>query len=308
VRKAPAGSPFRVALAVGSAGEDFGIAFALAVWLTILQHKESAMCATMRWSILSATLLLTAPAGADQPGFDKDQLSRVQVAAMQLAFDLNNLQDELSFQKEVALYRQADLTLARVAHFQEALKFGVSRANLQKSYDDMDKQLHELTAVLQKAKRADRSLQRALDRVLSADIDLHYALAEGDQAPEQTKKVLARQAEGLVLACQELERAAHFAMSATPQENTLEAQVRKLGQAARLLQEGLGTNQSDDQLRKAFQPVNATWEQVELALRSLSPQANVYLLRSAGRVDRLLDHLHRMLKIEDKRKGLTIKT
>lgn len=242
----------------------------------------------------------------------REELANVQEAAAYLVREMENLQEQISYEMGDAklrpLFHQADAVLARAVHFQDALKFGVARETLYQYFDEMDKKLHELSKGVQEAAPKNSAVQRAADRLALADISLHFALSKGDISEERQTQMMERQADALVFAAKELQRAAHFAASANPKATLVEPAVAKLVKASQEFHMGFQAGKTREQLQEDFKSVNRAWEEVLLRVRDLDSQEQIYLLRSAGRVDRVHDHLYSLLKIEGKRSSLTIRT
>ncbi|MBL8799912.1 MAG: hypothetical protein JNM56_38880 [Planctomycetia bacterium] len=275
------------------------------------------------WKALTlATALLVAGSavGDEKPAAEKpterilqrEELASVQEAAASLVRELENLQEQISFEagdaKQRALFAQVDGALARAVHFQDALKFGVSRATLYQYFDEMDKRLHEVSKGVLEAGSKNANWQRAADRLTMADIGLHYALSQGDISEERQVQMMARQADALVFAAKELQRAAHFAAGTNPKSTLVEPAVAKLVKAAQAFHQATQAGKSRQQLSEDFKTVNQVWEEVLLRVRDLDAKDQAYLLRSAARLDRVHDHLYKLLKIEGKRSSLTVQT
>jgi hypothetical protein len=253
--------------------------------------------------------------GKEKPSpriLQREELASVQEAAAYLVRELENLQEQISYEmgdvKLRPLFAQVDAALARAVHFQDALKFGVARETLYQYFEEMDKKLHDTAKGIQEAAPKNTAVQRAADRLAMADISLHFALSKGDISEERQVQMMARQADALVFAAKELQRAAHFAAGAGPKQVVVEPTVAKLVQAAQAFHQGTRAGKSRQQLQEDFKPVDRAWEEVLLRVRDLDAKEQAYLLRSAGRVDRIHDHLFGLLKIEGKRSGLTIRT
>lgn len=269
-----------------------------------------------------AVVLLQAGSGTgdEKPGKEKpsprilqrEELASVQEAAAYLVRELENLQEQISYEmgdvKVRPLFAQVDAALARAVHFQDALKFGVARETLYQYFDEMDKKLHDMAKGIHEAAPKNTPVQRAADRLAMADISLHFALSQGDISEERQVQMMTRQAEALVFAAKEMQRAAHFAAGTNPKSTLVEPTVAKLVKAAQEFHQGTQAGKSRQQLQGDFKTVNQAWEEVLSRVRDLDSKQQVYLLRSAGRVDRIHDHLYSLLKIEGKRSTLTIRT
>jgi len=262
-------------------------------------------------SALVALALLSSARAADNPPVEKDQLGRVQEATGQLIRELENLQQdiigEMAGQKDRVLYRQSDAVLGQIVQFQAALKVGVSRAVLDKFYGEMDKPLHDLLDALLKEGPKSAALERAAYRISAADEELVYAIAGSERTEPLTKRLLRRQAAALVATTRELERTAQYVLGATAGREALVGDLKKLVAAAELFQKGLELASNPEQMQKSFAPVNQAWERVVLGLQQLPPAEHIYLLRSAGRADRIHEHLHGLLNVPGKRPGLTLR-
>jgi hypothetical protein len=264
-----------------------------------------------------AVVLLLAAAGA--PGDDRtagkpidaEHLQNGRELARQLVREVERLQEdivaELGERKERRLYQQADAVLALAVRLEGAFTAKVSPEDLVKSFDQMDRQLHELLKAVRELGPEQRALRRTADHVESLDEQLHYHLFSGNAGEERVKQLLQRQSGALAAAAHDLERAARYALSAAPGRGALEADLKKLADTTERFRKSMA-GASRDQQQREFATINEVWGRVVRGMKDLPPGQNVYLLRSAGQVDRLHERLHRMLGIKDKRSELIIRT
>jgi hypothetical protein len=267
---------------------------------------------------LAVVLLLLAAAGA--PGDDRttgkptdaEHLQNGRELARQLVREVERLQEDivadLGERKERRLYQQTDAVLALSVRLEGAFTAKVSPEDLVKSFDQMDRQLHELLKAVRELGPEQRALRRTADHVESLDEQLHYHLFSGSAGEERMKQLLQRQSGALDAAAHELERTARYALSAAPGRGTLEADLKKLADATERFRKSMAGSASRDQQQREFATINEIWDRVVRGMKDLPPGQNVYLLRSAGQVDLLHERLHRMLGIKDKRPELIIRT
>lgn len=257
----------------------------------------------------AATRAADPPAGTRS---DRDYLEQARGAVRELIREVERLQEdiigELGEGKERKLYSQADTTLAVIVRFENALRPEVPRETLYQNFDQMDRQLHELIKAVRELGPEQRALQRAVGHVREADERLHYALFSGDKGKDRMQQLLERQAEGLAAAAQDLERTARYALVGAPGKGVVEAELRKLAEAAERFRKDAEGGASLDQLKKHFAAVNESWAKATMGMKELPPGENSYLLRSAGELDRLHDRLFRLLGMEGERPQLIIRT
>ena len=269
-----------------------------------------------RFSVLMATIgVLALPVRGDEPAPEKltsAQLETARTATRDLANELEQLQEDiisdLSKQKERTLYRHADAVLAAVAKFEAALKMNGLRKDLYEQFGALDRAVHELLKAVRTAAPDERALQRAVNRVGQIDEELHYALGTSDPTGVWKKQLLARQAQALATAAQELERTTSYALGATSGQAVLQGDLAKLAAAADQLQKSVtgGTDRTAQQ--RSLEAVNRAWTQAIQSLQTLKPQDSQYLLRNAARVDQIQDRLHQLLEMKGERARLTIRS
>jgi hypothetical protein len=269
----------------------------------------------MSWALFLLTSASVFVAGGTQPAEQKvseQYLAEVRKTVEQLTRDLELFQgtviDELSGKQQRDLYRQADAVLDESAAFQQSLKTGGSRDELYRRFDQMDAKLHALIEAVRALGTGQRALQRAATYVQAADDQLHFALSAGDTSEARTRQVVERQARALTAAAHELKQAASYALGGVPGRGALVGDVTKLAEAAEAFQKGLGGPADRKGMQESFAEVNAAWERVIQGLNGLPPHENVYLLRSAFRVDRFHERLYRLLGLKGDRPQLSIRT
>lgn len=274
------------------------------------------MLSTTRW-LLGVLLAGTCPAVAwaeDRPPgqtLTREQLAGAEDAAGQLVRNLDELQaaavDELTGPRERTLYRQTDAVLAEALAFEEALKSG-RRQDLYERFDRMDGKLHLLLESVRSLGGGHRVLARTARYLRATDDQLHYALSAGDTSPERTRQSVQRQARALAAAARELKQTANYALGEVPGRGVLLGDVDRLAETAVEFSQALARGRSPAELRDAFAPINRAWDRVVGGLKKLPAGENVYLLRSAGRLDRLHERLHGLLGVKEERPRLIIRS
>jgi hypothetical protein len=137
---------------------------------------------------------------------------------------------------------------------------------------------------------------------------LHHALFARDGSETRSREVLERQATALVAATRRLDEAGDYALSGTPGRAVLLVQLDKLAKAAEAFQKTISGKESRESLQREFIAMTETWERALRGLEDLKLQESVYLLRSAGRVDRLHEVMHNLLGIKGERPRLILRT
>jgi hypothetical protein len=215
---------------------------------------------------------------------------------------------DIGGQKERSLYQKADTVLSVLIRLEHSLKADLPRDQLAKAFDQMDQQLHELLRAVEALGEEQRYLQRAAGRVRTLDRQLHYQLFAGESGKDRARQVLEGQTSALAAEAKELERTAQYALLGRPGRDPLAGDLRKLTEAAESLRASAAGGGDPQSLQRDFKVLNEIWARVTNRLKDLTPGENVYLLRSAGQVDRLLDRLHRLLGVEGERPQLIIRS
>jgi len=265
------------------------------------------------YAVLLGSLAVSQFAAAHGGAQKQDEYLRdVRASAQQLVHDLEELQNvvvsELSGQKERSLFRRVDGSLREALAFQNALKDGVNRNDLYRHFEHLDPKLHELLQEVRSQGVKQKALQRAIDQVLATDDHLHYVLSAGDTTEARVQKVIERQAKALAVTAQDLERTATFALGDASGQAVLLGDLKTFDRAAQQFNKIVHDNKDKKVTQAAFVAVNASWDKVIAGLKSLPPEDNVFLLRSATRADQLHDRLFRLLGMKGERPNLTIRT
>ena len=216
-------------------------------------------------------------------------LFALQADARWLARVLEHLQEaavqDLTGQTERSLYRKADAVLAGTVHFQSLLKDKVSRKSLWEGYDELDRQLQELLKAAQALGPDARGLAPRGGRVEAAAGELEHALLGTDVTPLRRTRVLKRQAlrllSGARVGC-----TAQYALS--DRKGALAGDFHRFVEAVAALQKGVDAGAGQQQLRKDYAKVSAAWQKVATVLKRMKASENLYLIRVAGRTDRML--------------------
>jgi hypothetical protein len=297
----------------------FGVFFALAwrgdsiLWKDLVQSRRIMNVNTRLWLFF----IVVAACGQAQSVFAqegktrKDFLPAVKSATDDLVFEVENLQEEilsgLEGGKDRTLYRLADAVLGQALQFQSALKGEPGPKKLFEEFDRLDQELHKLLLRVEKEQLKERAIRKAAERVRAADEHLHYALFLDERSGERGRELMKRQARALSGAAHDLSDTMKNALTA-PDQAVLQADTAKLAKAIEQFRKSVDGNKTEKELRQQFAGVEQAWERVINGLRDLPPRENFYLLRSATRLDRLHERLHRILGLESKRPNLIIQT
>jgi len=260
---------------------------------------------------LATAVVMPAHARADDKAPTREELASIQEATRELDREVESLQDilaELDGEKERTVYRLADAVLTEVEGFQKFLKPDISRDRLYKAFDELDRKLQGLLKAAKERGPEQRLLRRPAVKVRSATDHLHYAVSVGDTSESRTKQVMERQTQGLVDAAQDLDKAAENSLSAIPGRTVLAGDLHKLAEATEHFHKGLAAGQDRAELRKQFAAVNEAWERAIQGMKNLKAGDHMYLLRAAGRFDRLHERVYRVLGIKGERPQLIIRT
>jgi len=241
-----------------------------------------------------------------------EQLATLQAAARELTREVEHLQEDviadLAGQKERMSYRQADAVLAGIGKLHESLKQSATRKELYDAFDPMDRKLHELLKAVRDLGPDQRALQRAADRIDTSREELHFAIVAGDPTGIRTKQLLERQSQALVVAARKLDQTAVYAFGTEPGRAVLQADLRKLAEAAERFTKSLTTDAEQKDRQRDFIAVDQAWERAVQGLRLLNAQESRFLLHSAARVNRIHERLFRLIGIKGERPAFSIRT
>jgi hypothetical protein len=239
------------------------------------------------------------------------KLAQIREASRELARDVEYLQDALvsdaAGPKEREAYRKVDALRDRVDAFLGVLKSGISQADLDRRFDQMDEELEAVLAMIPDLAARDSALDRAARYARASEAHLEYLLADG--VPARRDRAVTKQAASLAEAAAALHRAAtHNLDDDSPSRVVLLADLQAFrGAADEFLRQLTGKSAVKDP-KQAFRAVHQAWSKVVLQVKRLPAQAAASLARTASRVDRLHERLFRLLQIEGDRPGLTVPT
>jgi len=280
------------------------------------------MAAIHRTCPLALALLLCTgfalTAGEKKPGSavpKKDPAAAVRKQADALIHELERTQADLALHylnftrpQEQELYKLSALVLAEVRRFEDDLNKTKESDALLKRYQELDGKLQKFLVALRAAGPEQRGLTRAADYIGSANEELFYALAMSGEGPHYDGPVMLRQAQAFGRAVKDLERAAKVSLGAKLDQAVLQDEIAKLGVAAERFEKGLQSKSTENERRDQFKPVDQAWDKVVQTFSLLPPDQNVFLLRSAARVDGLHERMYRLLGITGKRPHLSIRS
>jgi hypothetical protein len=250
---------------------------------------------------LMAVLGIAAPA-AESPDGHRILDAKSQVAVRDTIGRLVEIVDELQEaivqdlqgEKKKMLYRQAEEILGELEEFQSSLKVDVAREDAYKRFEMIDANVQRLLTHFQSFGPSEHSLVRPATRMQYVTDELHYTLSLADPAPNRIRQALERQARDLVVAAKNLQRTAEFAIGDTRARGAILGDLAILTQDAQAVSDSLVKKAASDVITKACQSVTATWTRVIEGIRLLSHKENIYLMRTAFRVDLLQERVFRL--------------
>lgn len=252
--------------------------------------------------LIVAGVLAAAARGEVPKPMDKERLPEAQRSVQQLIRDLEFLQEEVIAEDQRTLYPVVEKAIDKAEQFRRALDKG---AAWEKSFDELDHQVHTLLKAVAAVKPEQRGLTRSATRVAASDDQLHFLLFAG----AQVEKVLSRQAQAFARVTKEFDRRAQFALGQVEGRAALLADIAKLAAAAREFSDTADRAGSErDRVKSEFAKLDAAWQRVLAQIQKVPAAENFYLLRSAGMLDELHEHLFRLLGMPGKRSGLVVST
>jgi len=260
------------------------------------QRKAAALALLQRYP--QAWQLPADPGERGYLGGIREQIQRLTAAVENLQEDLVG---ELNGRKERDLYQRADAVLRALRQMRRGMRGGVERAWLHRQFQDMDRQLHELTDAAAVLDRDHPSLRRSLRRVAQADRDLHYAIGQGDPTPDRGRVILERQAQALAQETAEFQRTAQYVLRPAPARAGLLRTIDRLQEMAAGLAAATAAGRDREPLQRDFATFNVAWETVTRELARLPGPDNLYLYRRAERVDDQADRIHQLLEMRGDR-------
>lgn len=243
---------------------------------------------------------------------NEKELNEVREETRRLARDLHYLLDTVVFdlkgKEEAGTYAQANRLLGELLEFETSLRKDVSFDQLRKQFEGLDTKLHILTKTLRSLGPEERTLQRAATHLQFADDRLHDLLYRGDTSGSRKREMIERQLGSFLSAVRELEQAGALALSKVKDGGRLSGDLHQLRKATWNLEKQLQSKADSERLKEAFLDVNHAWEKAARGLSLLPFRDNVYLLRSADRVEKLHERLYRLFDIKGERPHLIIRT
>lgn len=265
--------------------------------------------------VIGVLLCGAAVSAADRPTektLTTEYLTQAREGTRQMIHDLDHLQSvivaELHGEKVHDLYQRTDAVLAEAEAFAAALKSGVAREDLYPRFDKLDQQLQALLKSLDALGVDQRALHRAANYLRATDDQLHYLLSAGDTSAARLRQVVERQARALAATADEMVGTANFALAEIKGQSVLLGDIKKFAEVAHRFQQELPAKTDREDLQRAFHTVNQAWDKVVEGMKAVPPQENVFLLRSAVRIDQLHERLFKLLGISGERKGITVRT
>ena len=248
-----------------------------------------------------------------EPGtLEQKHLGPIHDAVTHLIRHVETLQEDvlehLDGRKEQILYRQGDAVLVQLVQFEASLRSGLGRKKLYEDFDQVEPRIQELLKGVRILGPSERALQRQATRLGVALEDLYFTISLGDTTPDRIKQVVERQTGTLVIAAQELKRTANYALGTTPGHAVALDAIGKLTEAAEACRKNLAGGAKADDQRRDFVALTNAWKHVIHHLEDLKTQENLFLLRSAGRIDLLHERLHQLLGLEGKCPHLSIRS
>jgi len=266
-------------------------------------------------SLLGVLVGTGAVRGSDEPKKASTvgvNISEIRSAVHDLSHQLDDLLegmvDTLSGKVEKTWYRKVESVLNRLEPFEQALKPDMGRDVLYREWDQMDAELQPVLKGLESLKPKDHSWQRRLFKVRSANEELLYAIALGDPAEKRVRQVAEHQAQILTLLCEQLELTARYVLADTPGTDVLLGHLQKLHMASDSLSKEFGSADSLKNLSDDAAALTRAWKEVVLDFQRLAPRDSIYLLHTAGRVDRIHQRIFHLMGMKGKCPTLTIRS
>jgi len=225
----------------------------------------------------------------------RDTVSRL----IEIVDDLQEaIVQDLQAEKKKTLYRQAEEILGDLEEFQSSLKTDVAREDAYKRFETIDAKVQRLLTHFQSFGRSEHSLVRPSTRMQFTTDELHYTLSLADPAPDRIRQALERQARDLVIAAKDLQRTAEFAIGDTQARGAILGDLAKLTQDSQAVSDSLVGKAASDVTTTACESLTATWTRVIEGIRLLSQKENIYLMRTASRVDLLHERVFRLSEMK----------
>jgi hypothetical protein len=230
---------------------------------------------------------------------------------LRLMAEMERLQEDLVAQPAAAKgqppYPLTQDALTELGRLDGLLRKDASQEVLLKHFDGVDAKLQVLVAAIRKTTGNGHTLQRDADHINRANEELYFTLATG--STRRAGQVTARQAHGLTEAARDLEKSVRFAPDKSGTDRgVLIDNAATLAVAAGGFEKSLEDKADLKQCQADFAAVDRAWTRVVHDLGLLKPVENALLLRSAARVDRLHEHLYRLLEIKGKRPSLSVQS
>jgi hypothetical protein len=273
------------------------------------------MSAGLRYlALLSVACGLAAPACAGEKKQAKPETGRVardaHRAAIELVQELERLQEDvvqfLLPPQEPKTYREVEILLRDASRLENAIKPGADPEALLKKHAEFERRLVAVMKTIRAIGPEQRAIQRSADHVQSANEELFYSLVAGDGGAKEPGQAIHRQAAALAQAARNLEQTAKVSLTADLTKKVLYDDIKKLAQQSERFAKGIGADTDRAAAAKDFQGVDAAYAQVVQHMALLQAGDNLFLVRSAGRFDRLHGRLHRLLGIQGKRPQLIV--
>ena len=250
-------------------------------------------------------------AGRPEQPLPKSLVDTARADTLRLMAEMERLQEDIVAHagalKDRRLYQLTQKTMDELGRFDQLLRKDASQETLLKQFDAVDTKVRDLVSAVRKGAAAAQTLQRTADHIDRANDDLYFALAGG--AAKRLGPVTARQAHGLADAARDLERTARYALDTTGTDRAIIIDsAATLAVAAERFEKTLRNDADLKQRLADFAPVDKAWIRVVHDVGLLKPAENAHLLRSAARVDRLHQHLYRLLQIKGKRPSLSVQS
>ncbi|MFL5341398.1 MAG: hypothetical protein ACJ8F7_14735 [Gemmataceae bacterium] len=232
---------------------------------------------------------------------DAKSLAAVRSTAHRLTETVDDLQEaiveDLHGEKRTTLYRLAEEVLADLKDFQTCLKADVAREDVYKRFERLDAKVHPLLEHFQSLGANEQALVRPARRMQFVTDELHYTLSLADPAKSRVRQALERQARDLVVATQSLQRTAEFSIGDTQARGAVLGDLTKLTQEAQTVNDNLEKKAPDAVITRDCQRLTATWTRVITGIRVLSRKENIYLTRTAARVDLLHERVFHLARV-----------
>ncbi|MCI0457121.1 MAG: hypothetical protein L0Z62_09095 [Gemmataceae bacterium] len=239
------------------------------------------------WYLAFAVGILAGPGATPAPGQGPargpEYWDSVTAAARELRGALDSFQqvfltDSGPIQGR-GLFAQSEQIIGALIYFRQQVGRKVSRDDLYLAFDKVDRQVKGMLGEIKDLEKWDSGLRLAARRVQTANHDLQFALAAGDNSPAQVSQVVYRQTLALLARTETLDRTAKWVFFERPPLQGWTADVADLRRGVVAFQKLQEKKAPVDELRKQLEQVGKVCDR--LVGRYKDSAQDQFLLQSA---------------------------